>query len=259
MKKRLTWNRVAQAVVVLLCAFTLKLHYSTASADRLRWILAPTAVLVEMVSGTAFEFESHAGYISADRRFLIAPACAGVNFLITAFLMLSIRKLWGARSKTSAWAFIPAAFAIAYAVTLVANTVRISIALQMQRLPAEISGLNHDQLHRFEGVFIYFGFLLLLFIISERTSSETAGNLSRQLCFPLLVYYATALGMPLANGAYRQGLDFWKHSLFVFLIPPLLIVPFATYIFLSSRTNCRDALRKLTWRWLPSGGKSKTS
>jgi exosortase K len=235
MKRMLTWKRIAQWGVVLLCAFTLKLYYSTASADQLRWILAPTTVLVEMVSGSAFAFESHAGYISTDHRFLIAPSCAGVNFLITAFLMLSIRKLWSDRSRLLAWTFIPTAFLLAYGVTLFANAARISIALQMQRLPAEIGGLNHDQLHRFEGIFIYFGFLLMLFVISERMSSGTTLNRLQQSCFPLFVYYITALGMPLANGAYRQGGDFWKHSLFVLLIPLLLLLPLAGFRYLSAK------------------------
>ncbi len=235
MKQRFTWNRIAQWAVVLLCAFTLKLCYSTASANQLRWILAPTTALVEMVSGTAFEFESHAGYISADRRFLIAPSCAGVNFLVTAFLMLSIRKLLSERARIIAWAFIPAALLVAYVVTLVANTARISLALRLQRMPAEIGWLNPDQLHRFEGIFIYFGFLLMLFVISERISSGTTSGLLRQSFFPLFVYYAAALAIPLANGGHSQGRDFWEHSLFVLLIPLLLILPLATFSFIKPR------------------------
>src|SRR5215475_6701931 len=109
MNSRFTWNRIAQCVVALACAFALKLHYSTASADQLRWILAPTTALVELISGVSFEFESHAGYISRERSFLIASSCAGVNFLIAAFLMLSIRRLFGERSKWGAWGFIPTA------------------------------------------------------------------------------------------------------------------------------------------------------
>jgi exosortase K len=234
---------MAQWAVVLLCAFTLKLYYSTASADHLRWILAPTAAFVETVSGAAFEFEPHAGYISADRSFLIAPSCAGVNFLITAFLMLSIRKLLSARSGNRGWAFIPAALLIAYVVTLFANTARISIALGLQRMPMEIGWLNPDQLHRFEGVFVYFGFLLMLFAVGERVSSGTTSGLLRKSIIPLFVYYATAFAIPLANGAYRQGSDFWEHSRSVLLIPLLLILPLATFRFLSSKTICRSAVR----------------
>jgi exosortase K len=241
MNQRSTWNRSAQLVVVLLCALTLKLYYSTASANQLRWILAPTTAFVELVSRTPFEFESHAGYISSDRTFLIAGSCAGVNFLITAFLMLSLRKLWRDRSQNIVWKFIPSAALFAYLATLVANTVRISTALRLQRLPLE-SWLSPNQLHRCEGILIYFGFLLLLFMVSEKTSSENASGLPpqagcprgdpglfRQSFFPLLMYYAIMLGIPLANGAYRQGTDFWEHSLFVLLTPLLLILPLATF------------------------------
>lgn len=222
MNMRFNWTRIAQCVVALAGVLALKLHYSTASADQLRWILAPTATLVEMVSGASFEFESRAGYISRERGFLIANSCAGVNFLIAAFLTLSMRKLIGDRSKAGAWGFLPIAAVIAYLTTLVANTTRITIALLMRQSPAEISWLNPDQLHRFEGVFIYFGFLLLLFVASEKMSGEESSGSLRRLFLPLLVYYAIALGLPLLNGAYRQGADFWRHALFVLLIPLLL-------------------------------------
>lgn len=229
MKHWPNWNWIAQCVVVLVCAFALKHYYSTASANQLRWILAPTTACVEMVSGASFEFESNAGYISGDGRFLIANSCAGVNFLITAFLMLSMRKLSRDPSKHNAWSFIPRAAIAAYVVTLFANTARISVALRMQRLPAEVSWLNPDQLHRLEGIFIYFGFLMLLFLLSEKTSSARTSSLLRQTVFPLLVYYATMLGIPLASGAYRQGSAFWEHSLFVLLIPLVLVLPIAAF------------------------------
>ncbi len=230
MSLRFNWTRIAQCVVALAGALALKLHYSTASADQLRWILAPTAALVELVSGASFEFESRAGYISRERGFLIANSCAGVNFLIAAFLTLSMRKLLGGRSKAGAWGFLPISALIAYLATLVANTTRITLALLMRQSQAEIgpwSGqwfgwMNHDQLHRFEGVFIYFGFLLLLFVASEKMSAEKTSGSLRRLFLPLLVYYAIALGLPLLNGAYRQGTDFWRHAFFVLLIPLLL-------------------------------------
>lgn len=252
MNKQATWNRIAQLVVVMLCALLLKLSYSTASPNQLRWILAPTTVLVELVSGTQFEFESHAGYISSDRSFLIAASCAGVNFLITSFLMLSLGKLWRDRSRNRsvkpsyilAWRFIPYAAVCAYLATLMANTVRISTALWLRRMPLEISWLSGNQLHRLEGIFIYFGFLLLLFVVSEKMSSDSASGLPphagcrrrnrslfRQSLFPLVIYYATTLGIPLANGAYRQGADFWEHSVFVILTPLVLILPLATFRF----------------------------
>ena len=224
MKRNDVWSWLGQWAVVLLGAFALKLYYSEASVEQLRWILAPTTALVEGVSGTSFAFEAYAGYLSEDRRFLIAPSCAGVNFLITAFLLLAARRLLREGSSQSSWGFIPAAALIAYGVTLVANTVRIVFAL---RAEPEGGWLSADELHRAEGILVYSGFLLLLFVVSERLSAARRVNLLRQSAFPLFLYYTTTIGIPLANGGYRQGPGFWKHAAFVFLIPPLLLLPFA--------------------------------
>jgi exosortase K len=224
MKQKVNWNRVAQWVVTVLCAFLLKQFYSTASVDDLRWILAPTAALVEIVTGRSFEFESHAGYMSEDRTFLIATSCAGVNFLIAAFLMLSISRRRG--KLDGGWVFLPVAGLIAYLGAVIANTARISVAL-LAGSASETGWLDREQLHRLEGVLVYFGFLLLLFVISERASSGAAGSFRRCL-IPLLAYYAVVIGIPLANGAYGRGWEFWEHTLFVLLIPvalTLLVVP----------------------------------
>jgi exosortase K len=229
MTKTARSNLLAKIVLVLLAALALKYFYSTAGVNELRWILAPTTLLVELVSGRTFNFEMHAGYMSSDRSFLIASSCAGVNFMITAFLMLSITKLW--RGKL-AWKLIPAAFLISYATTIVANTVRISTALYLQNSRPDIAGLNGNQLHRLEGILIYFGFLLLLFLLSERTKDqETPGRAFRldNFLFPLLIYYVTTLGMPLVNAMFRQEFAasaFLEHSAFVLIAPLLLTVPF---------------------------------
>jgi exosortase K len=251
MKRTFTMKTYTQSAAVLLGALAIKFFYSTASADQLRWILAPTTFLVELVSGIPFEFESHAGYTTGDRTFVIAASCAGVNFLITSFLMLSLTKFWRGRSQNQAsslnWRFIPISAVFAYLATLVANTVRISTALRLHRMPLEISWLGPGQLHRLEGIFIYFGFLLLMFMVSERMNDRIERGRSlnverpsrptrrsapfRRAFFPLAIYYATTLGLPLANGAYRQGADFWEHALFVLLTPLLLILPLATFCF----------------------------
>lgn len=226
--KHTRYNQLAKLLAILLGAFALKHFYSTASVNELRWILAPTTLLVELVSGRTFTFEMHAGYMSSDHSFLIASSCAGVNFLIAAFLMLSIAKLW--RGKLS-WKLIPAALVISYATTIVANTVRISTALHLQDSRLDFAGLNGNQLHRLEGILIYFGFLLFLFLLSERTEDqETRSHVVRQDHFilPLLVYYATTLGMPLVNAIYRHDFAakaFLEHSAFVLIAPLLLIVP----------------------------------
>ncbi len=254
MSKKL--NLIAQLVVVLGGALSLKFYYSTASVNQLRWILTPTTRLVEFVTGRTFTFESYAGYMSSDHTFLIATSCAGVNFLITAFLLLSLRRLWldvGESRKRSrflkgGWIYLPVAAVLSFVATVVANTVRISIALQMQQARSSFGFLNAEQLHRIEGILVYFGFLLLLFVVSEKTmfrtkrgmidqSEKTGSGLLRPWLFPLGVYYAITLGLPFANGALRQGRDFIDHSLFVLVIPLLLVSFVATLQFGKSFTR----------------------
>src|SRR5437764_4299646 len=91
MIRKISSRQVAQLLAMLACAWSMKWFYSTATVDQLRWILRPTTKLVDLVSGAEFEFESRAGYMNSEHSFLIAPSCAGVNFLLTACVMLGLR------------------------------------------------------------------------------------------------------------------------------------------------------------------------
>lgn len=253
MDRTLAWKRRAQFFAVLLCALLVKFYYSTASVNELRWILAPTATLVDFISGKSFAFESHTGYMSSDHTFVIAASCAGVNFLITAFVMLSLRRLCRDRMQQISWSFFAGMALVAYLATLLANTVRISTALLLRQRPLEI-GLSPNQVHRFEGIFVYFGFLLLLFLISERFSGGGAKSEKRMpssslakanrlerlrgALFPLLIYYAMTLCIPLVNGAYGRDGEFREHALFVLLTPLLLITPIILLQFFIRRAAC---------------------
>jgi exosortase K len=251
MKPLSKWRSFSQLIVVLLVGAAIKIYYSTASVNDLLWILAPTRLLVELLTGVGFTFESYSGYMSRDHSFLIAASCSGVNFMIAAFLMLALGKLWRCRPRRIGFIFIPFSLVFAYLTTIVANTVRISTALYIRRQDPELIWLNPEQLHRFEGIVIYFGFLLLLFIVSENVSSDahtrTIGRWTWLLRYllPLVVYYATTIGVPLANGAFRRepgAAEFWHHSLFVFLTPLILVLSIVIIGFLKDQR-----IRSLIW------------
>lgn len=223
---------MAQAAVVFAIAFAAKLFYSTSSVNDLRWILAPTTRVVELITGEHFWFESYAGYMNADRSFLIADSCSGMNFLITAFLMLGVMKLRRGLTAKVSWSFIPAIMAVAYVTTIAANTVRITVAMRLHRMSPEMIWINPDQLHRLEGIFIYFGFLLFLFTFAQDLDgvdrhTQKRGGLLRRSLIPLSLYWFVTLGIPILNGAYRNGAGFWEHTLFVLLTPTTLILPLA--------------------------------
>ena len=149
--------------------------------------------------------------------------------------MLAIGKLL--RGGELRWRFIPFSLLAAYVTTIVANTFRISTALFIRRADPQVIWLNPEELHRFEGIVIYFGFLLLLYVVSEKIGSEAKQSVGilRMFWFPLAIYYATAIGVPLANGAFKRGTaapGFWQHSLFVFLTPIFLLFILATISYL---------------------------
>ena len=240
--KRLAFKLWIQLIVVLTIAFGLKLYYSAASVNDLRLVLAPTAWLSQTITGTVFEFEPYAGYMSFDRRLVIAAACSGVNFLIISFLVLTIGRLWRHRQRRARWSFMPIAFAAAYITTIAANTTRISTAILLRPFTSDVTFLNGEQIHRVEGIIVYFGFLLMLFIASERINKGyeidhgRKPSLLRRSLLPLTIYYAATLGIPLANGAYREP-DYWEHSLFVVLTPLLLILPIAALPYLKDNST----------------------
>lgn len=224
MNRKRTINKIAIGSAALLTAFALKYHYSTATVNDLRWVLAPTAYLVETVTGIGFRFESYSGYLCDDRTFLIAASCSGVNFLIIAFLMLVAVRLLRPEAKLPT---LPIAFAGAYATTILANTTRIVIALQTVGVDTGISWFGPDDLHRVEGIVVYFGFLILLFFLSEAFGEQhECGEIVRMLPIPLAIYYICTLGIPIVTGAYERA-SFRTHSLFVILIPLMIAEPVA--------------------------------
>jgi exosortase K len=137
-------------VVTLAVAYAVKRHYSVDPVDRLDWILRPTAALV----GSDFERVPGEGYLSRDRHFLIAKACAGVNFLVVAFCAPVLGFVTGVRRKAL---LVAGAAAAAYVATVLVNAVRIGIAVH---LPAAA--------HQVEGVIVYTVGLCLFWVAARR-------------------------------------------------------------------------------------------
>lgn len=233
--KHFTWNRrLAQLIVALVLAGGLKFYYSSAGVQDLRWILAPTAFFTSLITGMHFDYEPHAGYMSADRTFVIAAVCSGINFMIISFGMLNLQRLLKNSPQGPGWLSIPVSAAIAYAVTIIANTARISAAILLRPMTSQLDWLSAENIHRLEGIIVYFGFLLLLFFATEKIDGDRQQtrprSLLRRSLLPLVIYYAATLGVPLVNGAYRDP-DFSTHFLFVLVTPLLVILPLAALTF----------------------------
>ena len=162
----------AVAGVALGAAWALKAFYSRAGVDELGWILAPTVQLVQWTTGVAFELDAHHAWLSREQLFLVAPACAGVNFLIVAFVSLCLGLAPACSRARARVALVLGSAAAAWAATVLANATRIALALRLHEAGAAFGPLTPSRLHCAEGVAVYFLFLLGLFALAERLARD---------------------------------------------------------------------------------------
>lgn len=87
-KFRFLWQNMVIYMVGLFLLLGMKYLYSKADCESLLWILGPTARWVEVLSGIPFVYEPGMGYANHGLRFLIAPSCSGVQFMIITAAML---------------------------------------------------------------------------------------------------------------------------------------------------------------------------
>jgi exosortase K len=151
--------------VMLLIAWSLKRHYADARPEDVSWILTPTTRVVSIVSGTSFGWRPGEGYFSHDRLFLIEKSCAGINFLIAAFGMLVLGLFHRCRDAESALRILGVSLLVSYLAAVAVNVVRIAVALQLAGHPAWLPSLSPADVHRLEGIAVYFGGLVLLYEI----------------------------------------------------------------------------------------------
>jgi exosortase K len=154
--------------LVLVSALALKRRYGTANAEELDWLLAPTTFLVELASGQQFVHEARVGFVSEQLPIIIAPGCAGVNFFVIALLTLAfgfVPKLRSWKDKTLWLAVVPF---VAYAATLLANTIRIASAVALHKIGLRVPMLTAAEAHRALGVVVYLPAAWVLFALADR-------------------------------------------------------------------------------------------
>jgi len=141
-------------LTVLLIFCLGKWWHRSADAEALRFLLAPTDWLVSFATGSAGQWRTGEGYLHANRDFIIDASCAGFNFLLIAFLLLSYLLL----RRFDAWWTVPVALLAAWPLTVFANTSRILTILTTGSSP---SFVGEAAWHQGQGVFVYLSVLVL--------------------------------------------------------------------------------------------------
>jgi len=235
-KTRTYLKKSTTYLLLLLFAFALKYHYSHASSDNLAWVLSPTASLVVSVTDLRFVYEAHTGYVSREHSVIIAPSCAGINFMIVALLMAGAMGI--SRLKTGGEIIVWLGFTGigVYLLTLVINTIRIVGAIYLYEADIGHGWLTPARVHRLEGIGIYF-FALCLFhrvvdyVLTGYHRRESihapCDEKYRSLRYgwvPAGWYILVLVGIPLANQAFHHHpAHFMEHGLTVIIGSALVL------------------------------------
>jgi exosortase K len=207
-------TRLPTAVLTVMVMLILKLHYSLASAHQLDWILAPTAKLGAWCTSDNFLPESGVGYVDFATGIIVAPACAGINFMIMAFGLAAFYGLHHIRRPAGQLVWVILALVGAYGLTLPINTIRIALSAATYQADIYTGWLTVARVHRLVGIGLYLGSLWLLFLSLQLVIPRLCSRFDhpghhdgfRLPGWMAVAWYLLgALGVPLANGAWQRG------------------------------------------------------
>jgi exosortase K len=202
-------SRAGVLVAAALLLTAGKAFLSSAGADQLHFLLGPTAALAGALLGERFEHEAGIGWLGRSSALVIAPSCAGGNFLLVAFGALAVCFAPRIERPARRWAWLAGAAALAWAATVFVNAARVALGLALR--DGAWPALAGPEAHRLLGVAVYLGALWLLVLAVSRTLGGAPLGAARIVLLPLGAYLALTLLVPLLNGAAAKP-GFWEHG-----------------------------------------------
>ena len=194
----------------MLVAYGLKLSYSRAAAEDLAWILGPTARAVGWLRGETLALSPGAGWMAPDGSYVIAPACAGVNFMILVLTVAVIGFAHRLRSPGQRLSWWIGSLLGAYILTIAVNTLRILAAVELYKV-GPVTWLTREQEHRLLGTVLYLGVLWGIFGFLDKLTGQ--GTPSRLALLVPGAYLGMTVVVPLVNG--HTGGRYAEHAMMV--------------------------------------------
>lgn len=199
-------------------AWALKLYYSRAGADELFWILAPLARLAGLLCGLEFTWAPGAGFVHQARGICIAPACAGVNFLILCFVALHLVFTGAGCLLAPGWrtVLVWAALApLACITALLVNALRVAGSVFLYEAAIYSDRFTPALAHELFGICLYLGTLMALCAAAKGLLARPGRGVP-VLTIACGSYLGMTVLLPLCNGAaLRYGSRFLLHAALV--------------------------------------------
>lgn len=218
-------------ISAIIAVVVIKMYYRTADSEQLFWILAPTTKWVQILSGISFEKIVQVGYVSHEYRFIIAPSCSGVRFLLIAFIMMvfTFTSRMDSLRKKIYWLGFSAIFS--YIATIFVNGIRITVSIYLplvladrEILPAWITA---EQLHTVIGTTVYFSMLFAVYYLAGRLCKTVQKSAAKRFLVPTFWYFTMVLGIPAIGRLYRgDWTGFWQYTVLVTGVCALIALSF---------------------------------
>lgn len=214
--------------------FGIKYFYSKAGSNELEWILAPTAWWVRILSGIPFEREPSIGYISHQFRFIIAPSCSGVQFMIITIATLIYSYVHRMNTIRRGFGWVAFSLGTSYLLTIIVNGFRIVTAIHLPIYFYETNihyeWMTPEKLHTLIGIIVYFTSLFIIYHVAGYISMRIAGmeeRTSGSMIPPMFWYFAIALGIPFLNRAYENnGRNFVEYAILMLTVCSVIMFLF---------------------------------
>lgn len=234
----------------IIIIFGVKIFYSAADSNGLKWILRPTAWWVRTLSGISFEYDPYLGYVNHSLRFIIAPSCSGTQFMVITITTLIFSFVHRMETKIRGFCWIVISLVSSYLFTIFVNSLRIVLSiylpLYLQKSDIYSGWMTPARLHTSIGIIIYFSSLCIIYHIAEYVSRTPSLRLRRQpdcnkihlsgtsfveiihKCItPMFWYFSITLGIPFLNKAYKDNLsNFIEYTILVTSICMVIVFIF---------------------------------
>jgi len=230
-------KNVAIYLLAILAVLALKGYYRTADSEMLSWILTPTTWWVGILSGISFEKIAQVGFVSREYRFVIAPSCSGVRFLLVTFVMMifSFTHWMDSWKKKICWFGFSALFS--YVSTVFVNGVRITVSIHLPRILKNdvlSEWLTPARLHTIIGIVIYFSMLFAIYDFVRNIcirffpcTDVEEQRAAKHFVVPIFWYFVMILGVPFVKRLYQNDWGgFWQYALLVTGVCVLIILVF---------------------------------
>ena len=202
-------------ILTIAIMFVMRNFSRITDSDAYIWILASTARWVSVLSGISFEYLPHEGYINRFYRFLIAPSCSGIRFMLLTFVMLIFSFLHQIKSVRKGYLWFCLSAILSYLLTIFVGGIRIVVSIYLPDVLENLGFMNGwltpDRLHTMIGASIYFTSLCIIYPVAaaicqrvfiksfDKLPSPSPDTASPYLFLPVIPafwYLLTVLAIP---------------------------------------------------------------